>query len=253
MYPGVVGMTGPHDEIKYYTHYNALYLYALIMYLVLLTPRFIWCNYFEKGMMWNLVKDLCKTEKPVPIKLSDVQEKEKQLACFIHRRWGRFREYAFGYILCECLNVLASLSLMYLWDLISDHELSKHGASLAYLQTERSLRTDPMAKVFPIITKCTFTITGFSGNLEPHDFLCLLPLNMITEGAAVWFWLVRYSLAVISHTIVHFVYGYTSAFYLCSFIWLGSTIRYCWALEFVPCCFGWWPSSPNGYACKSWP
>lgn len=49
---------------------------------------------------------------------------------------------------------------------------------------------DPMTYVFPRMTKCTYYDFGSSGDVQKHDALCLLPLNIINEKIyiALWFW-----------------------------------------------------------------
>ena len=51
-------------------------------------------------------------------------------------------------------------------------------------------RVDPVIYVFPRMTKCTFHKFGSSGEIESHDALCILPINIINEKIYVflWFW-----------------------------------------------------------------
>lgn len=51
-------------------------------------------------------------------------------------------------------------------------------------------QVDPMTYIFPRITKCTYHDFGSSGDIQKHDALCLLPLNIINEKIyiALWFW-----------------------------------------------------------------
>ena len=70
-------------------------------------------------------------------------------------------------------------------------------------------RIDPMSRIFPRMTKCTFKKYGPSGSIQNHDAQCILPINIINEKIYVflWFWLIIlaaltslyliYSLAVI--------------------------------------------------------
>ena len=53
-------------------------------------------------------------------------------------------------------------------------------------------REDPMARVFPKMTKCTFHKFGPSGTVQKFDGLCVLPLNIINEKIYVflWFWFI---------------------------------------------------------------
>ena len=70
------------------------------------------------------------------------------------------------------------------------------------MQEDPEDRVDPMARVFPRVTKCTFKKFGLnfffisnifiyqilnlfakgpSGTLQTHDSLCVLPVNIINE------------------------------------------------------------------------
>lgn len=51
-------------------------------------------------------------------------------------------------------------------------------------------QVDPMIKIFPRMTKCIFRKGGPSMNIETHDALCILPLNVVNEKIYIflWFW-----------------------------------------------------------------
>jgi len=53
-------------------------------------------------------------------------------------------------------------------------------------------RVDPMARVFPRVTKCTFHKYGPSGQIQRHDAQCILPINILNEKIFVflWFWFI---------------------------------------------------------------
>ena len=50
-----------------------------------------------------------------------------------------------------------------------------------------------MIYIFPRMTKCTFHKFGASGEVEKHDALCILPLNIVNEKIYIflWFWSVK--------------------------------------------------------------
>ena len=62
---------------------------------------------------------------------------------------------------------------------------------IAWADANPEDRTDPLIEVFPRLTKCTFHKFGTSGNIEKHDALCILPLNIVNEKIYIfiWFWL----------------------------------------------------------------
>ena len=59
-------------------------------------------------------------------------------------------------------------------------------------QSDPDMRDDPLNRVFPKVTKCSFQKYGPSGTMEKFDGLCILPLNIINEKIYVllWFWFV---------------------------------------------------------------
>ena len=86
---------------------------------------------------------------------------------------------------------------IYFIDFFLGGEFTTYGLDVVSM-TERknSERDDPMARLFPKITKCTFNKFGPSGTVEKFDGLCVLPLNIINEKIYVflWFWFVFLSI-----------------------------------------------------------
>ncbi|XP_076633491.1 innexin family member shaking B isoform X3 [Colletes latitarsis] len=67
---------------------------------------------------------------------------------------------------------------------------SRPGQCGRFLESDQEDRVDPMIYVFPRMTKCTFYKYGVSGEVERHDAVCILPLNVVNEKIYVflWFW-----------------------------------------------------------------
>jgi len=63
---------------------------------------------------------------------------------------------------------------------------------IAFAERDQEDRLDPMIYVFPRMTKCTFHKFGASGEVEKHDALCILPLNIVNEKIYIflWFWFI---------------------------------------------------------------
>ena len=59
-----------------------------------------------------------------------------------------------------------------------------------FAQRDQEDRMDPMVYIFPRMTKCIFHFFGRSGEIERHDAMCILPLNIINEKVYIflWFW-----------------------------------------------------------------
>ena len=75
-------------------------------------------------------------------------------------------------------------------------------------EVPEELREDPMARVFPKMTKCTFHKFGPSGTVEKFDGLCVLPLNIINEKIYVflWFWFIILTVITGMQVIYRFVF-----------------------------------------------
>ena len=81
---------------------------------------------------------------------------------------------------------------MFLLDRFFDGTFITFGIEvLSFADRDQEDRIDPMVYVFPRMTKCTFHKFGTSGEIEKHDALCILPLNIFNEKIYIflWFWM----------------------------------------------------------------
>jgi len=113
---------------------------------------------------------------------------------YIIRNNGQQHEQYFRiYILCEICNFVNVIMQIYLVDLFLGGTFTTYGLEvLEYVQLDQENRVDPMVRVFPRMTKCTFHRFGASGDVQKYDALCILPLNIINEKIYItmWFWFV---------------------------------------------------------------
>ena len=110
-------------------------------------------------------------------------------------------------IWCQSANdnsFLLSLSgQMFLMDRFFDGAFLTFGLEvIAFAEQDQEDRLDPLIYVFPRMTKCTFHKFGTSGEVEKHDALCLLPLNIVNEKVYIflWFWFIL--LTVLSFLVI---------------------------------------------------
>jgi len=186
-HPGV----GPEGdgEVKYHKYYQwvcfTLFFQAILFYI----PRYLW-KVWEAGKLKMLVQDL-----NVPI--VDKETKDRRIGVLLdyfdpqHRNNHDF--YAFRFFLCELLNFINVIGQMYFMDFFLGGEFTTYGTDVvAITELENGLRTDPLSRVFPKVTKCTFHKFGPSGSVQKFDGLCVLSLNIINEKIYVflWFWFV---------------------------------------------------------------
>ena len=140
------------------------------------------------------------------LSLEDRKGQCEILVKYVRETFHMHNFYAFKYFLCDVLNFVNVIGQMYLLNTFLGGVFMAYGSDVLYWsETDPEQRTDPMIKVFPRITKCTFHKYGSSGTIERHDAMCVLALNIINEKIFVmmWFWFII--LAVITSLYLLYV------------------------------------------------
>ncbi|CAG9858463.1 unnamed protein product [Phyllotreta striolata] len=186
--PGVASHVDGKDTVKYHKYYQwvcfVLFFQAMLFYV----PRYLWKTW-EGGRIKMLVLDL-----NCPIVSEDCKKDRKQLLIdYFTSNLHMQNFYAFRFFICEVLNFVNVIGQIFFMDFFLDGEFSTYGSDvLKFTEMEPEHRVDPMAKVFPKVTKCTFNKYGPSGSVQRFDGLCVLPLNIVNEKIYVflWFWFI---------------------------------------------------------------
>ncbi|RWS05636.1 Innexin inx2-like protein [Dinothrombium tinctorium] len=195
--PGVAQHT-PGEKRVYHKYYQwvcfVLFLQAVCFYI----PRYFW-KMWEGGRLRSLVLSL---DNPI---LEESQKKDavKTLVAYFRSNLRLHNTYFYRFIFCEVCNFINVIIQMYLIDAFLGGAFSTYGFDvIKHSEMEPEIRNDPMVKIFPKMTKCTFHRFGSSGDVMKYDALCLLPLNIINEKIYIflWFWMVL--LAIVSGIIV---------------------------------------------------
>jgi len=189
---GVAPPAGDGSGRKYHKYYQwvcfTLFFQAILFYV----PRYLW-KAWEGGKLKMLVQDM-----NVPIIDDDAKEdRTKILVDYFATHRHNHEFYAFKFFFCELLNFANVLGQIYFMDMFLGGEFTTYGSDVVRMsEMDPQDRTDPMARVFPKMTKCEFHKFGSSGTVEKLDALCVLPLNIINEKIYVflWFWFVVVSL-----------------------------------------------------------
>lgn len=187
-HPGVGSYVENEDEVKYHKYYQwvcfALFFQAILFYV----PRYLWKTW-EGGRIKMLVLDL-----NCPIVNEECKkDRKKILVDYFIENLSRHNFYAFRFFICEALNFVNVIGQIYFMDFFLDGEFSTYGSDvLRFTELEPEMRGDPMSRVFPKVTKCTFHKYGPSGSVQKFDGLCVLPLNIVNEKIYVflWFWFI---------------------------------------------------------------
>lgn len=183
------------SEKKYHKYYQwvafVLFLHAMFFYI----PRYLWKS-SEGGKIKMLVGDLHSN----PMLGADAKSDQiSTIVKYFRLHRGTHSTYAMRFFLCEILNFVNVIGQIFFIDTFLDGEFSTYGLRVFdYTGLEPEERPDPMAVVFPKVTKCTFHKYGPSGTVQLHDGLCVLPSNIINEKIYIFVWLWLVALAVVT-------------------------------------------------------
>lgn len=186
-HPGVASHN-ENDEVKYHKYYQwvcfVLFFQAILFYI----PRYLWKTW-EGGRIKMLVLDLNS-----PVVSEDCKaDRKKLLVDYFATNLHTQNFYAIRFFICEALNFINVVGQIYFMDFFLDGEFTNYGSEvIRFTEMEPEDRNDPMSRVFPKVTKCTFHKYGPSGTVQKFDGLCVLPLNIVNEKIYVflWFWFV---------------------------------------------------------------
>lgn len=150
------------DEVISHSYYQwvgmVLFLQALCFYV----PHMLW-KLWEKGRVQGIINDLNK----IILKAEKKDADQKKLVAYLADNKGKNNAYAFRYFLCELLNLLNIILQMVFVNAFLGGEFASYGMDVwKFLDKDPAVRVDPMSKVFPKMTKCTFRKFGPSGDVQ---------------------------------------------------------------------------------------
>lgn len=186
-HPGIENTRGT-DGRKYYAYYQwvcfALFIQGILFYV----PYYLW-KLWEGGLMRAISMGM-------QIALITDQEKghkRKILIDYLYSHLKHHKFYAIKYFLCEVICLGNLIGQMWFMNWFFDNQFLLFGWDIIkYSHKDQEDRVDPMIFVFPRMTKCLFHTIGSSGDIQKHDALCMLTLNVVNEKIyiGIWFWFV---------------------------------------------------------------
>jgi len=181
---------GPYNPYKDYIQVKAYYQWVPFMLflqgLMFYIPHIIY-KWAEEGKVKNLLGSL----KLFQLNKETRNDDESALAKYFVDTMGLHDGWAARILLAHSLYLINVIGQVFFTDCFLGYEFSTYGVNAAsFLEQEASDRTDPMSRVFPRVTKCTFHKYGPSGGIQRHDAQCVLPINILNEKIYVflWFW-----------------------------------------------------------------
>ena len=188
-YPGIDKYV-PNEMRKYHAYYQwvcfVLFFQAMFFYI----PRWFWKR-VEGGRVAQLTKG---------IESSATRDKVREnIVKYLTGSLPFHNSLFFMYALLEVLNLLNVIIQMIIMDQFLGNEFSTYGLDvLKFTDWDWTVRYDPMLKVFPRMTKCTFRRFGSSGDVQKHDAMCVLPINIVNEKIYIFLWFWFYFVAIVS-------------------------------------------------------
>ena len=186
-YPGI----GKHvlsstEKRKYHAYYQWVWVVLFIQALFFYAPRWIWKT-MENGRVEALAQPLW-TYKNRSLIVKYLVNSRPQ-----HNLWF------FTYVVLEVLNLLNVIIQAIIIDKFLGHQFLTYGLDvIKFTDWKSRVSFDPMLKVFPRMTKCTFNDFGPSGDVTKYDAMCVLPINIVNEKIYIFLWFWFCFLAVIS-------------------------------------------------------
>ncbi|XP_067136976.1 innexin shaking-B-like [Centruroides vittatus] len=190
-----VGKEVPHPGIdnskngvrKYYAYYQWVCFVLFLQGLLFYAPYYLW-SIWEGGLL-----------KAVSLGMhfaifSDEERgrKKRIITDFLVHHLRCHKWYALKYFFCEFLCLINVIGQIFLLDLFYDGGFMTFGIDVINYYRSNQTVVNPMVFVFPRMTKCTFRDYGLSGDVQFHDALCILPLNVLNEKIYIfiWFWFI---------------------------------------------------------------
>lgn len=196
--PGIEQYIPEKDEVLEHAYYQWVCVVLFLQGILFYVTHQLW-KQWERGKLKHIIQDLNKHL----LKEDDKKTKEDTLVSYLVTNHGRHNSYAFRYFICEVINFVHVILQMMFVNYFLGGEFSRYGIDvLKLVDKDPEDREDPMARVFPKLTKCTFRRFGPSGDVMRFDNLCLLPLNILNEKIYIFIWFWFYILMLLSGFMV---------------------------------------------------
>ena len=192
-YPGVDKAT-PDDVVIYHAYYQWVWLLLLLQAFLFYVPYIIWEQY--EG---NITNRLLNGLNSGVMSQTDRMNKISKVSEYLYRTKNHHTFRFLIYTSTEMLNLFNVVMQMLLLDRFLGGKFLNYGFQVFNFNgwTQFPLQYDPMMKLFPRMTKCTFHQFGSSGDIQKHDTICVLPINIVNEKTYLflWFWLILLMIA----------------------------------------------------------
>jgi len=189
-HPGIETSDPTKNQKMYHVFYQwvgfIIFLQAILFYL----PRHLW-KILEDGRIKFCSKDMKDMVLDDDVRLKRVERLNKVYSKY----QGKNNNYAAKFFLCEVINLMNVVFQIFYINKFIGGKFLDYGSRIFEYNQHVDTHIDPMDDVFPKITKCQFNRHGPGGDINNHDALCLLPLNIVNEKIylVMWLWMIMLS------------------------------------------------------------
>lgn len=196
-YPGVSGHT-EEDKLEFYNYYQWIFLALTVQAIFFYIPHYIW-KAWEGGRMKMLAAEFAS-----PVLSEDhIENNVEPLVNYFCTTLHTHNSYAYKYLTCEWLNLINIVGQIFFLNAFLGKDFAFYGIyAIMFQQKLRENLKNPMDRVFPTITQCSYSTYGPSGTIENKEGICVLPQNLINAKIYVFLWFWFHILAVISALVV---------------------------------------------------
>lgn len=192
-YPGVHRTDDP-ESVVHHGYYQWVCFVLLLQAFMFYIPHWIWTS-VEGGLIRQLKPGL----ESAVIPEEDRKYRRRLVIRYFLRHLRCHKTYVATFMLSQVLNPVNVIGQMLLLDRLLNGHFTQYGFEVVrFLQRDWKNRTDPMVRVFPRMTRCTFYRYGSGGGVQSYESMCLLPLNIINEKVYVFLWFLFAILAAAS-------------------------------------------------------
>ena len=169
------------DEIVVTKYYQWVPVVLFFQCLAFYLTRLVWKR-MEGGLQKKIVDKLFKSL----YKKSDLIKHQKSLVEYLYRERGEHNKYALKYFICIVINAAHVIVELAFINWFIGGRYWTYG-----LDEWNGVQPSPMRRNFPTVTKCRFYKFGPSGDIQKHDNLCILAINILNEKGylLLWWWL----------------------------------------------------------------
>lgn len=204
IYPGVSTYVNT-DKRVFHAYYQWVCFFLFIQAIFFYLPHYFW-----KVLGGERLKSLFPDELAPISNDSDKKESiKKDLVIYLYK-WRNWNNGTFSaFVFAEYLNLLNTIFQIWVIDKFLNGQFVEYGLEvMKFNDWQFDFRYDPMIRVFPRMTKCSFYRYGVGGEITKLDSLCILPINILNEKIFVffWFWLCFIGLATCMQLMYRIVY-----------------------------------------------